>query len=54
MNTEEKTKLAKILTMEYMKVHHEIYQKSTDEIVKIYADKFHEFKTSLQDVYISD
>lgn len=54
MSPDEKTQFAKVLTLEYMKAHPEIYQKNTDEIVKIFNDKLQEFKASLMNTYIND
>ena len=54
MSPDEKTQFAKVLTLEYMKAHPEIYQKNTDEIVKIFNDKLQEFKKSLTNTYIND
>lgn len=54
MGPDEKRNLTKLLTIEYMKAHPEIYQKEPDEIVNIFNEKYQKFKDALDNTYIRD
>lgn len=54
MGPDEKRNLTKLLTIEYMKAHPEIYQKEPDEIVNVFNEKYQKFKDALDNTYIRD
>ena len=54
MGPDEKRNLTKLLTIEQMKAHPEIYQKEPDEIVNVFNEKYQKFKDALDNTYIRD
>ena len=52
MGPDEKRNLTKLLTIEYMKAHPEIYQKEPDEIVNVFNEKYQKFINILNTILL--